>query len=543
MDLISLAIYAAMIFLVVTAVPALIKLRKCSGQLKKAANQITVANNGALWRDQILHGRMNCDEVFDDPELRYQMVLYQAEISNTEMGGGRFNNCDIGEFFNPDLLDHIGHRVKCEQTAGALTALGILGTFLGLASGLNGFNFTDTDNIIHGIENLLQGMSTAFWTSIVGITGSLIFSMIHQWLIRNAQTNLDSFLDIFRCNVLDDQTDTALRRIVEQLSVLENLDTAMASAVGEAVGRHMDGQMDRIIHTVAASCDRMAAYQSKALQDLSASQVKAMEDLSQSQNKALEKMVTDFTESLKASLGTHFDHLGQSIDQTSGEYTRFSEELSAMTSTVSTIRVSLEETQRLTEANLQGLSEVSSAFSSAVQSFDESLQGLERRSLAMNTDLEGKMGALDTVLERSRDAAKAQEESSKSILSCCDQILKVVSETEKQTAQLQKMSEGIAADSERILRESVQTLEKEMSSYSEELQMNAEEFRKGLQADGKEFHDSLQAGNREFLEDIQARNRTHQASMQTQMEKMTVLVEEEIGKLRSEKRRGLFGRR
>lgn len=66
------------------------------------------------------------------------------------------------------------------------TTLGILGTFVGIFFGLQKF---DVNNINDSIPTLLEGMKTAFSTSIVGILFSLIFGKVSQIVQRNVDLN------------------------------------------------------------------------------------------------------------------------------------------------------------------------------------------------------------------------------------------------------------------------------------------------------------------------------------------------------------------
>ena len=66
------------------------------------------------------------------------------------------------------------------------TTLGILGTFVGIFFGLQKF---DVNNISDSIPPLLEGMKTAFSTSIVGIIFSLIFGKVSQIVQRNVDLN------------------------------------------------------------------------------------------------------------------------------------------------------------------------------------------------------------------------------------------------------------------------------------------------------------------------------------------------------------------
>lgn len=63
-----------------------------------------------------------------------------------------------------------------------MTSLGILGTFIGIVIGLLGF---DTTNIDGSIPALLEGLKTAFITSIFGLVGAISFNFIDSMILQN----------------------------------------------------------------------------------------------------------------------------------------------------------------------------------------------------------------------------------------------------------------------------------------------------------------------------------------------------------------------
>lgn len=60
-----------------------------------------------------------------------------------------------------------------DQLPALVSTTGVLGTFVGITIGLIGF---DTEDIIQSIPTLLSGLSTAFFTSLAGMIGSLLLS-------------------------------------------------------------------------------------------------------------------------------------------------------------------------------------------------------------------------------------------------------------------------------------------------------------------------------------------------------------------------------
>ena len=106
------------------------------------------------------------------------------------------------------------------------TTIGVLGTFVGIYFGLRYF---DVENITESIPTLLEGLKTAFTTSIWGISLSLVFGKILQVVLRSAEQKLPP-----------KPTDelAALQEINDTLSgsrkeVNKNLQTLNKSLVGE----------------------------------------------------------------------------------------------------------------------------------------------------------------------------------------------------------------------------------------------------------------------------------------------------------------------
>lgn len=95
-----------------------------------------------------------------------------------------------------------------EQLPSFVSTCGVLGTFIGITIGLVGFN---AENIQDSIPTLLEGMSTAFFTSLAGMIGSLLLSK-----------QVNSYFDDIDKGVSDTQSATAMIVNVVQQLVSEN---------------------------------------------------------------------------------------------------------------------------------------------------------------------------------------------------------------------------------------------------------------------------------------------------------------------------------
>lgn len=82
---------------------------------------------------------------------------------------------------------------------GTFIGFGILGTFIGFAGGLSSINISDSQSLLNGVQNLLDGLKNAFNTSIVGVLASMFLNFV---LIHPLFNRLDRCSKIL-CDYLD----------------------------------------------------------------------------------------------------------------------------------------------------------------------------------------------------------------------------------------------------------------------------------------------------------------------------------------------------
>lgn len=95
---------------------------------------------------------------------------------------GKKTNIPSSEYFSVEnVCVSAKLNIRMIDTAsGTLVGLGLLGTFLGLTLGIQGFDSSDTTKIQESIEMLLGGMATAFATSLLGMSLSILFIFIDK---------------------------------------------------------------------------------------------------------------------------------------------------------------------------------------------------------------------------------------------------------------------------------------------------------------------------------------------------------------------------
>jgi len=181
---------------------------------------------------------------------------------------------------------------------GILTSLGILGTFVGILLGLVGFN---VDDLPGSVPKLLEGMKTAFVTSVVGVAlaiGLKIFLSIQ----RTAQTTSEGVGADEIHRVLVDIREEAQKQNSETSAQLSKLiesiggtgDKTLVSQTALLRGEVSDG-FNRLTTEFRVFADRVSELGSKALIE------------------ALRNVITDFNKQLTEQFGQNFRELNNAV--------------------------------------------------------------------------------------------------------------------------------------------------------------------------------------------------------------------------------------
>ncbi|MBO5252136.1 MAG: hypothetical protein J6B31_09135 [Bacteroidaceae bacterium] len=123
--------------------------------------------------------------------------------------------------------DNLPSRKKwVEQLPSFVSTLGVFGTFIGITMGLLAFEPNDLNN---SIPLLLDGLKTAFFTSLLGMLGSLILTrrvnhkldMLHQTKDKGSEIEKAANLIVQALNNLDSNMPT-LKSIDSQVKQLKD---------------------------------------------------------------------------------------------------------------------------------------------------------------------------------------------------------------------------------------------------------------------------------------------------------------------------------
>lgn len=127
--------------------------------------------------DNWLYIRQQGDSFFQYEPLDRLFRQYQDRIDQQRTAGEMAVLDDIEDIINEDLITLKTLRSVVDFIPGALTGIGILGTFYGLVTGLGGIRFSSAEVVIASVSMLVSEIDTAFFTSIAGVALSIILEL------------------------------------------------------------------------------------------------------------------------------------------------------------------------------------------------------------------------------------------------------------------------------------------------------------------------------------------------------------------------------
>ncbi|WP_334014878.1 anti-phage ZorAB system protein ZorA [Alteromonas sp. S167] len=242
------------------------------------------------------------------------------------------NTLDAGHFFNSyTLARSVTENRLIAAVPGFLTALGVIGTFMGLQLGLADLKLgagVDVDQMQEGVAGVVNGAKIAFLTSVWGVALSVFFNFFEklgEQLIRR------------KIRVIEDRVDWLFPRIrpEEQLQkISENSSESREALQGlaEKIGEKMQDAMVTATQGIQSSLE-------KSLTEIMAPAIdKLVDETSEGNQKALEGLLESFMDGF----GQVGNQQRQALDDVSS---KVSQSVDSMQTTMNSFVEQLQKTQ------------------------------------------------------------------------------------------------------------------------------------------------------------------------------------------------------
>ena len=213
-----------------------------------------------------------------------------------------------------------------DTAAGTLVGLGLLGTFLGLTLGIKGFDSSNTERINESIQGLLAGMGTAFLTSLLGMTFSILFTAADKALrhrlykdVKEITDRLDSEYyidDLVLANINQQNIVNQLYKVLKNDLQQQTLEIANKLTYTNAEGQNVTiGNAIREILTENTK-------QSKALMSFSTDLAMELnQGFDETLSRQMQQKIVPLMESVDATTKAVVEHIDKMADTVSSPAT------------------------------------------------------------------------------------------------------------------------------------------------------------------------------------------------------------------------------
>lgn len=241
------------------------------------------------------------------------MSHWSAYLNNLFFADGSYHNAsNVEDFINEETVIYgPGRSAFADAVPSLLVSLGFLGTLIGLAQGLSGFNMADSAAAQESIMTLIPGMRYAFTTSIFGVVGSVLFTLITRAVYGSTEHTLRSFYGVMYRYAgvvsVDPMTQVAIYQ-QEQTALIQD----MAKDLNGSFTQNMANAIQQAVEPINQNLKTFMTVTSK------------------DQMRFLDAVVGRFVDRMDAALNGQFAELGRTLDavnrsqREAGELTRAS---------------------------------------------------------------------------------------------------------------------------------------------------------------------------------------------------------------------------
>ena len=250
-----------------------------------------------------------------------------------------------------------------EAASGTLVGLGLLGTFLGLTLGIRDFDTANVQNIQISIQSLLDGMSTAFLTSLLGMGLSIVYTLFEKRcrnLLLNSQIDLSERLDrefyvddqLLLLNLLKPQLSfvndsgdmipisLAVRDILkeseQQSKALKSFSTDLAMQLNdgfdEILSRQMQAKIIPLMENIDTSTKNLIEHIDQMADAVTTPATDLIGTVIDELKKSMSSLITEFRSNISSSASHELEQLVVSLSEATNSMGMFPKSMENVTS-------------------------------------------------------------------------------------------------------------------------------------------------------------------------------------------------------------------
>jgi biopolymer transport protein ExbB/TolQ len=334
------------------------------------------------------------------------------------------------EYFNTETLaPELLHGRMLSFLPTVMTAVGVLGTFVGLTFGLSGLDLgsgTDSNELRAGVSDLISGAALAFATSMMGVSLSVVANLLHNLSARKITGDIRALQESADRDLHREAADKSLVKIAqysdEQNKALLALDEKLGVQFQKAVSG-LSSDMEKAVTTALEQAIAPALAQLSTAANDQSSQVmgsligkfaSSFEALGEQQAAKLDTASTQLNTSLE-SMSDQLnglvvqmnDAINASLEGSSAQTQRIADQVTAL---AATLAAQHERTEQVVKSLSELVNSAGRTMTTSSTSLRTATSGLEKVSETFTStasDLGEHLEATGHVLTSSRNQLDA----------------------------------------------------------------------------------------------------------------------------------------
>ncbi len=440
------------------------------------------------------------------------LAHWSAYMNNLFFADGVYHNAsNVEDFINEDTVIYgPGRAAFADAVPSLLVSLGFLGTLIGLARGLAGFDMTDFNAVQNSITTLIPGMKYAFVTSIFGVVGSVSFTLITRAVYGSAENTIKSFYGALRRNAGVLSVDP-----LTQVAIYQQEQTALIQTMAKDLNGTFTDNLAQILQ-------------------------ETVEPLQQSLQNFITVSTKDQMRFLDAVVSRFIDHMDQAVSGKLKEFARVLDETSRnQEEAFASVRMSMVESAAAVR-DLKNVQKIAEEMIASTQAYVDDLRKTQKDSAGAYQKISENVEQMDLISRRQSEYLKTvnamQAEITRAVESMSGAVKqfgeKFNADTANASQAMQKASEDLRHAGAQI--QSVQT--GAMKAIEKEVQETLDAYRDYVNQFTQRV-DYLASGITESLKEMpRAVNETADEFL-AQVDRLTATMEEAQRTLESVNRR------
>ena len=393
--------------------------------------------------------------------------------------------------------------------ASIVTVIGVLGTFVGIAWGLWNFN---TDDIQNSVPKLLGGLKAAFFTSILGIVGSiwLKWSNLHK---QKGESHSEE-----RSGATVDDLAGLLRNILEVekeegKETRESLQSIEKSLTGEGDSTVLT-QLQKLRTTFSDKQDDLVRAFNEFSEQMAENNTQALIE-------ALEEVMRDFNAKINEQFGDNFRQLNEAVGRINDWQEQYRQQMNELAAQFRIAAESVEQSRQ----SLAIIADRSDAIVSSAEQLDPILRALQHQIGQLDTHLE----AFSTLAENAGSAFPIIEARLNQLT---DGFSTVVQETiDNSHASMQSQREALANQSQQLETTVVNTGNHIQQQTEAVFERTSERVEQVIADAFQDYRSALEDQSQQLQSTIITTNRGLEDTLQKQSTHLQTMVENASGRL------------